>query len=687
MNLRIKVQGIRKRDQFAMKPPILNAIHNLPLSKKLIGLIFISTFLSLIVPVCVLVHRENQQLKKNTIDRYQDYALLFAPRLAPALHSKSNKLANSILNELSQIPDNRILNASVFDSALEPFARFGKELVEHPQIVQDSLTTNLHIEPTYVEIVQPIFYQQQQKGIIYLRVYYASNKENLSHYLYIAAAFFIAPLIICIMISPAVQIFITKPLTRLTQTARHITEKKDYSIRSPEYSTAEIGTLIHAFNTMLNQIEERGRSLESERKRAEDFSTELKKLNDTLESRIRERTLELEITNSDLEREIKERSIISAALKNSEKRFRGLIESTQIGVSITNEERQVEWANDAYCTMFGYQREELIQKSWELFIPQATQVKFKLIHEGLIEGTTDNSVGRYEMLKKDNSTITIDATGTPFKGNDQKSKIAWFVVDATTHEKAEKALRAALDQEKQLSELKDRFVSMVSHDLRTPLSVITFAADMLGNDLEILSQEERHEFINDIRKSTNNIKDLMEDVLLMGKMNAGKVEIENTEVHLEEFLNHAVREIELSHPNKARIHLNIANLADKANLDPKVFRQIIINLLSNAVKYSPELSIVVCDVKREDHELLISVTDNGIGIPEQDIEHLFTPFHRAQNVGHTVGTGLGLAIVKKSVELLDGTIHCQSALDEGTTFNISLPAFKKHRYQQRISKN
>ena len=240
---------------------------------------------------------------------------------------------------------------------------------------------------------------------------------------------------------------------------------------------------------------------------------------------------------------------------------------------------------------------------------------------------------------------------------------------------ANKQLDVALAQEREIGELKSRFVSLVSHEFRTPLGVTMSAVELLRHYRERLPAEELDQLLGDIHGATVRMSAMMEQVLLLGRAEAGKLGFQKAPIILAE-LTDKLRDEALSASNgKCPLNYIVENDVSGASGDEALLRHIFSNLLSNAVKYSPDGSPIEFRVARIGKNAVFTVKDNGIGIPQKDQAHLFEAFHRAGNVGEREGTGLGLLIVKRCVELQKGAIVVESAEGKGTTFVVTLPLF------------
>jgi signal transduction histidine kinase len=248
-------------------------------------------------------------------------------------------------------------------------------------------------------------------------------------------------------------------------------------------------------------------------------------------------------------------------------------------------------------------------------------------------------------------------------------------LEVSARERAEAGLRIALEAEKELNQLKSGFVSMVSHEFRTPLEVILSSSTILDRYLDRLSPEVRKAQLKAIRKSVHRMSDLMEEVLLLGKFDASRMECNPAPLDLPAFCRRCVDEIDSASVGGNPITLNVDPLSAEACADESLLAHVLTNLLSNAVKYSPQGAPVELKVSQSGTDAVFVVKDNGCGIPKADQSRLFSAFHRGSNVGQVPGSGLGLVIVQRCVMLHQGTITCESEENKGTTFTVSLPVF------------
>jgi signal transduction histidine kinase len=248
--------------------------------------------------------------------------------------------------------------------------------------------------------------------------------------------------------------------------------------------------------------------------------------------------------------------------------------------------------------------------------------------------------------------------------------------EAEERERAQSDLKRALAVERELGELKSRFVSLVSHEFRTPLGITMSAVELLRNYLDRLPPHKLKELLDDIYSSTLRMSGLMEQVLLLGRVEAGKLALRAAPVDLGVLAGKLADEALSATVRKCPIQVKLGSNLDGAEADEGLLRHILSNLLSNAVKYSRDGRPVELNVARENQEAVFQVRDHGIGIPFADQPRIFEAFHRASNAGQTQGTGLGLLIVKRCVELHEGRISFETREGEGTTFTVRLPLFE-----------
>lgn len=243
----------------------------------------------------------------------------------------------------------------------------------------------------------------------------------------------------------------------------------------------------------------------------------------------------------------------------------------------------------------------------------------------------------------------------------------------TQQKRIEEELQKTVEKEKELNALKSRFVSMASHEFRTPLGTILSSVSLVERYTGKEQEEKRVKHINRIKSSVSNLTNILNDFLSLDRLETGKISLNYSKVYPTELFEHVIEEMQSIANTGQTIKLEASGLDKEIVTDRQLIRNILINLLSNAIKYSPENGVVEVKVALSKDKLNIKVKDYGMGIPKADQKHLFERFFRANNAANIQGTGLGLNIVKKYTDLLEGKISFTSTEGEGTTFSLSLP--------------
>jgi signal transduction histidine kinase len=325
--------------------------------------------------------------------------------------------------------------------------------------------------------------------------------------------------------------------------------------------------------------------------------------------------------------------------------------------------------------MLGYQQDEMLGRpATDLLITPEAQDE--LVRQATPDGVLHATETRWRTRSGDLLDVMVSAEPIEIEG---ELCVLTIGVDITEHKQAESAkveaekLRLELATQRELLALKENFISMMSHEFRTPLALILTAKESLQHYYERLTPERRMEKMQQIEDQVRYVVRLLDDVLTMGQASAGKLNFNPTPLDVAAFCRKIVEETRVSDKNNHPFDCQIDGDWTNAFSDPQLLQHILVNLLGNAVKYSPQNTTVSLTLSRSGDEAVLRVQDEGIGIPPEDQEHLFDAFHRGKNAQFAKGTGLGLAIVQKSVEEHGGTIRFESALGKGTTFIVRLP--------------
>ena len=403
--------------------------------------------------------------------------------------------------------------------------------------------------------------------------------------------------------------------------------------------------------------------------------------------------------------------------------FEALFNFATIGIVVTNNEGTIINFNKFAEIQFGYSKEEVLGKVVDILLPDAKKTRHVKYREQYYHHPEPRIMGHGRDLfakNKDGTTFPVEVSLSHYTINNETFVIA-FVIDITVRknheslamaqtrelervaaeiklmnaqleqkvddrtkmlrealnelERSKEELSLALENEKELSELKSRFVTMASHEFRTPLSTILSSAYLLEKYNQFHPDPKIQKHIHRIKDTVSGMKNILEDFLSLGKLEEGLVQVNIDQVDaagIDTILDDLLQELDgLLKTGQQIIFTNIVE--GTVSIDRNLVRNILINLISNAVKFSEENGTIKITSSVENDDFIIFIEDDGIGISEEDQQHLFERFFRAKNAGNIQGTGLGLHIVSKYLELLNGRITMKSALNEGTIFSIYIP--------------
>jgi PAS domain S-box-containing protein len=370
--------------------------------------------------------------------------------------------------------------------------------------------------------------------------------------------------------------------------------------------------------------------------------------------------------------DITPRKELEAALARTSSEREAIFNSALVGISF-NVDRKIQWVNDKYEEMTGYSRKELVGSSSRILYgdDETFEVDGRLTREALVRDGVYVEERRF--VRRDGVALWVQLAGRCVSDRDPGAGVIWTLLDITERRRAEDNIRAALARERELNDLRSRFVSMTSHEFRTPLAAILSAAELLRDYSDRMPPAERTEILESIGAGVQRMARMLDRVLLIGQVDAEMLEFRPQSTDLIALCQGIVDEARALHPKTpCSVVTRFDDNTPPGAFDPKLLRHIFGNLLSNAIKYSPEGGRVSFAVSCRDGRTVFEVQDEGIGIPVDEMPHLFESFHRASNVGDIPGTGLGLAIVKKSVELHGGKIEVQSDPGRRTCFTVTL---------------
>jgi PAS domain S-box-containing protein len=404
----------------------------------------------------------------------------------------------------------------------------------------------------------------------------------------------------------------------------------------------------------------------TERKRAEN---EILQLNASLERRVAERTIEL-VRSEDLLRNSE------ALLRESEQRFSTAFRASPAVITLSrmSDGRFVE-VNDSFARWLGLDRDSILgHNSWELGMWPNLEARRKFWADLRRNGSLREVECQFRTRRGTLHTVLVSADIVEVN---REQHMLGFFVDITERKRVENELLRTVAREKELGQLRSNFVSMVSHEFRTPLGIIQSSAEILEDYLDQLEPAEREDHLQSIRSNTRRMAQIMEEVLLIGSFDAGKMEFKPAALDLRAFARRLVEEVLSATSRRCPIELSLPEMLAEIQADERLLRHIFTSLLTNAIKYSEVGRVVRFEVGGTGTEIVCAVRDEGIGIPEADREWLFTAFHRGHNVDDRPGTGLGLVIVKRCVDLHGGKISVESKFGEGTSVTVQLPILSR----------
>ncbi len=369
--------------------------------------------------------------------------------------------------------------------------------------------------------------------------------------------------------------------------------------------------------------------------------------------------------------DITDQKRVEIELIESQQRIQSIFDTVVNGIVTLDKHSRVETANPAAAQIFGYDREAMIGQEFNTFLQTPCPVD-------CLQANMD-----YELMGKRQDGSIFPMYMAMNETRLDVGRLFTVVIQDITERKQMEAqlvekekLQMALEKERELREFKSRFMSMMSHELRTPLTSIRLSHDMLTTYADQTSPEERQQFLANISSQVEYLTDLIKDMNTISKAENQQLEFAPEKRDLLTYCRGVVEEFQLAYHQTHRIDFETNCMRLEANLDGKLFRQVLNNLLSNAIKYSPEGGTIRFELMCGEKQATIRVSDEGIGIPPEDMGLLFEPFRRASNVGKLPGTGLGLAIAQQAVELHEGTITAESENGVGTTFTIRLPVLQ-----------
>jgi PAS domain S-box-containing protein len=387
----------------------------------------------------------------------------------------------------------------------------------------------------------------------------------------------------------------------------------------------------------------------------------IQNLNEHLEVKIRNRTTELNEAVHKLEK-------INQQLENNQRLLNAVVHHFPNGViGVLNHDLKYIFADGQELHNIGlHEFGNAGERMFDDLHPAVTKTSEEKI-KAVFNGTHVSFDVEF-----DEKAFTVSATPLP----NEKGKVNEILVvirNITDRKKIERELLKSIEKEKELSAMKSKFVTMASHEFRTPLTTILSSVFLMENysTSDLATHKENH--LGKIKRAASQLTELLNDFISLGKLEEGKVKVVNAEINIREFIDDLIPELDLVRKPNQAIRSEYVGDHDRVMLDKQLLRSVVLNLIGNAVKYSPSEAEIKVHAEVNESGLTIKVTDHGIGIPEDDQPHIFRRFHRAQNAANIQGTGLGLNITRRHVRLMKGKIEFISKLNEGSTFTVFIP--------------
>ncbi len=361
-------------------------------------------------------------------------------------------------------------------------------------------------------------------------------------------------------------------------------------------------------------------------------------------------------------------------LRKSEERYRTVIENVGVGVVVVQDARMV-FANPSMVRIVGHPLEFLLSQPFTAAVHPDDRAVMVERHMRRLRGEEVESFYGFRCITQDGLVRSLELSAVKIEWSKRDATLL-FVVDATERLAVELAQRVTLQKQIELTDMKSRFIAMASHEFRTPLATIHGSVELLQHYDDRLPADKKRMTLEKIDAAVERMTHMLENVLTIGRSDAGQLEFKPVMLAISPFCNGLLDELRSAMTrqyDQVTLVLELPAADQTYWLDEALIRIIVGNLLSNAFKYSIEGGEVIFTITHNADQLVLEVSDQGIGIPQADQAHLFESFHRASNVGTIAGTGLGLSIVKAAVDCHSGSIGVHSQVGLGTRFTVTLP--------------
>jgi two-component system sensor kinase FixL len=627
-------------------------LRNITIKYKLISIIMLACIVGLVLAGIAFIGWEQSVFRDNMVQIVSTQAEMIAENCKAALSFQDAEDAKKILGALHV--ESSVVFAAVYTKDGKLFATYYRDYISmsvHPKEVQDK---GYSFENGFLTVFRPVFLGDEFIGRVCIRAdmspLYAMLKRNIS----VIVIVVVLSSLVAFLVSSRLQNIISRPILSLAEVAKAVSEQKDYSTRAVKHSEDEVGSLIDAFNEMLEQIQHR--------------DAELVEAKEKLEARVKERTADLTTANEQLTQEITVRKKIEEQLRKAEEKYRMQFEGALDAIFVSDVETGVLIdCNPAATRLVGRGKSELIgQQQRILHPPERVDGGFsKTFRQHLTQ--EQGQVLETQVITKTGEIKDVAITASLLEVGGKKVLQGIFR-DITERKRAEQRQAQLLEQLEKINQELGDFAYIVSHDLKAPLRGIKTLVDWITSDHTNKLSDDSKEQMNLLVKRVDRMQSLINGILQYSRV--GRVEEEKAVVDLNELLTEIIDMV--APPDNVKI--TVENELPAVVCGRTRIMQVFQNLLSNAVKYmdKPDGRVKIGCVE-ENGFWKFSIADNGPGIEEKYFEKVFKIFQTLSPRDEVESTGIGLTVVKKIVKMYEGNIWVESEPGNGCTFFFTLP--------------
>ncbi len=666
----------------------MRSFRDFPIRRKLLLVIMLVSSLGLLLAGTAIVVYERNTFQQRETENLASLAQIIGAQSTAALDFDDAEVAQKNLAALKARPD--IAAAGIYEADGKLFTQYLRSDLKSVTLPARAEAEGERIQGDYLNVFRAIKERGKTVGTVCLRYDMQGVRTHLMNYIGIVGTVIVGLLMLTLVLSSGFQRFISNPIVELAGVAHAVSEDKDYSVRAVKTGQDEIGELIDTFNAMLSQIQER--------------DIELRALNDTLEQRVQQRTEELSGANIELETEINERLRVEEAMRGVQTFLTSIVENIPNMIFVKDAEQlRFVSLNKAEEDLIGIPRKHMIGKNDGDLFPAEEAAFFTAADRSVLESGKLLDIPEEPVQTEHGVRILhtkkmpiYDATGKP-------QYLLGISEDITERKQSEEALarqaqelarsnvelHLAKDAAEAASRAKSEFLANMSHELRTPLNAIIGFSEILEDQTFGELNPRQGKYISNVLTSGRHLLQLINDILDLSKVEAGKMELDYVTFPVSSALQDVVNIVKtLAAKKNIELKVEVAPDCPPATADAPKFKQIMYNLLSNAIKFTPNggvvtvtaLSGTVAPDASNGQAIVpvcIAVSDTGVGIKAEDQERIFAEFEQVDSSysRQQQGTGLGLALTRRLVEMHGGRIwvESQGVEGKGSTFFFVLP--------------